>query len=250
MMKLSVRDKSVIIGLFLSKFDVEGLALLGFDGFTEACNTLGFAIGAKPASLKNYRDEFDPLFPNTRMGWHKRKLRDYCKVFYDEYNDWDINSFSEFIKSIVYANYEVESLVEKAMRSKTREGTFAKRLMTGQAAEQYFKQIYDQIPIFQGLLLEDTAKLGCGFDFRLSSDSSNKFVGIEVKGLNGLSGNIALTEKEYSVAKFLKQDYFLFVVKNFIEKPIHAYYQNPLESSLSFKKVETQIIQINYSASI
>lgn len=250
MMKLSTRDKSIVIGLFLSKFDVEGLALLGFDGFTEACNTLGFSIGAKPASLKNYRDEFDPLFPNPRKGWHKRKLRDYCKIFYDEYNDWDINSFAEFIKSIVYANYEVESLVEKAMRSKTSEGPFAKRLMTGQAAEQYFKQIYDQIPIFQGLLLEDTTKLGCGFDFRLSSESINKFIGIEVKGLNGLSGNVALTEKEYSVAKYLKQDYFLFVVKNFIDKPTHAYYQNPLESNLRFKKVESQIIQINYSASI
>ncbi len=239
-----------MIGLFLSKFDIEGVALLGFGGFTEAFNTLGYAIGAKPASLKNYRDEFDPLFPNPRKGWHKRKLRDYCKVIYDEYNAWEISGFSEFIKSIVYSNYEVELIVEKAMRSKTREGSFAKRLITGQAAEQYFKQIYNQIPFFQGLLLEDTTKLGCGFDFKLRSDSSNNFFGIEVKGLNGLSGNIALTEKEYSVAKYLKQNYFLFVVKNFIEKPTHIYYQNPLESNLKFKKVETQIIQINYSAII
>jgi hypothetical protein len=86
-MKLGTRDKSILIGLFLSKFDVEGLSQLGFEGFTEALNTLGLVIGAKPTSLKNYRDEFDPLFPNPRKGWHKRKLRDYCKVFYDEYKD-------------------------------------------------------------------------------------------------------------------------------------------------------------------
>jgi hypothetical protein len=249
-MKLSTRDKSILIGLFLSKFDVEGLTLLGFGGFAEAFNTLGYAIGAKPASLKNYRDEFDPLFPNPRKGWHKRKLREYCKVFYDEYNGWNKKAFVEFIKSIVYVNYEVESLVEKAMRSKAKEGTFAKRLMTGQAAEQYFKLTYSQIPVFQGLILEDTTSLGCGFDFKLSSDSSSKFFGIEVKGLNGSSGNIALTEKEYSVAKYLKQDYFIFVVKNFIEKPTHIYYQNPLECDLKFKRMETQIIQINYSAII
>lgn len=73
---------------------------------------------------------------------------------------------------------------------------------------------------------------------------------VEVKGLNGLSGNIALTEKEYSVAGYLKQDYFLFVVKNFVEKPTHIYYQNPLENNLKFKKVETQIIQITYNTNI
>lgn len=249
-MKLSTRDKSILIGLFLSKFDIEGLKALGFGGFTEALNTFGYAIGAKPASLKNYRDEFDPLFPNPRKGWHKRKLREYCKVFYDEYKDWDINIFSEFIKSIVYSNYEVETLVEKATRRKAKEGTFAKRLITGQAAEQYFKYVYNQIPIFQNWILEDTTKLGCGFDFKLTSNSSDKFLGIEVKGLNGLSGNIALTEKEYSVAKYLKQDYFLFVVRNFIDKPNHIYYQNPLKNNLTFKKVETHIIQRSYSALI
>jgi len=73
---------------------------------------------------------------------------------------------------------------------------------------------------------------------------------VEVKGLNGLSSNIALTEKEYSVAGYLKQDYFLFVVKNFVEKPTHIYYQNPLENNLKFKKVETQIIQITYNTNI
>lgn len=249
-MKLSTRDKSILIGLFLSKFDIKGLELLGFGGFTEAVNTLGYAIGAKPASLKNYRDEFDPLFPNPRKGWHKRKLRDYCKVFYDEYKNWDIDAFLQFIKSIVYSNYEVETLVEKATRKKTKEDTFAKRLITGQAAEQYFIHVYNQIPVFQGWILEDTTKFGCGFDFKLNSTSSDKFLGVEVKGLNGLSGNIALTEKEYSVAKYLKQDYFLFVVKNFIDKPTHIYYQNPLDNDLKFKKIETHIIQINYSAII
>ena len=68
----SVRDRAILIGLFLSKFDKKGIEALGFSNFSEAFNTLGLSIGAKPASLKNYRDEFDPLFPNKRMGWHKR----------------------------------------------------------------------------------------------------------------------------------------------------------------------------------
>ncbi len=248
-MKLTIRDKSILIGLFLSKFDVEGLNLLGFTGFTEAFNVLGFSIGAKPASLKNYRDEFDPLFPNPRKGWHKREIRSYCKAFYDEYQDWSLALFSELIKDIVYTQHEIQMVLEKATKQK-QEGTFAKRLLTGQAAETYFKNIYPTIPVFQNREIEDTTKLGCGFDFKLYSQTSDDFLGVEVKGLNGLSGSISLTEKEYMVAKYLKANYFLFVVRNFIEKPNHIFYQNPLEAKLDFKKIETKIIQTNYTVHI
>ena len=76
-MRYSTRDKSILIGLYLSKFDKDGLKSLGFSGFMEAFNTLGLAVGAKPLSLRNYRDEFDPYFSNPRIGWSKRVLRDY-----------------------------------------------------------------------------------------------------------------------------------------------------------------------------
>ena len=249
-MKINNREKAIIIGLYLSKFDTEGLEQLGFTGFVEAYNTLGYAIGIKPASLKNYRDEFDPLFPNPRKGRRNREIREYCKVFYDTYKDWEINMFTEFIKRIIYSNYEIETLVEKATHQKRKDETFAKRLVTGQAAEQYFKDIYNQIPIFKDWILEDTTKLGCGFDFKLHSNSDDKFLSIEVKGLNGISGNISLTDKEFNVAKYLKEDYYLFIVKNFIEKPNHIYFKNPLNSKLVFKKIESQIIQINYNTNI
>jgi hypothetical protein len=71
-------------------------------------------------------------------------------------------------------------------------------------------------------------------------------LGVEVKGLNGLTGSVSLTNKEHTVAKFLQKRYFLFVVKNFREKPEHIYYQNPLEK-ISFNKVEQQITRISWS---
>ena len=84
--KMTRREKSVLAGLFLSKFDFEGLKFLGFDNFTEAFNVIGLALGVQPASIKNYRDEFDPLFPNERRGWHKREIRKYCKDIYDAFH--------------------------------------------------------------------------------------------------------------------------------------------------------------------
>ena len=65
---MNIRDKSIITGLYLSKYTQKGLNELGFKSFQQAFNVLGFSLGSKPASLKNYRDEFDPLFLNDRKG--------------------------------------------------------------------------------------------------------------------------------------------------------------------------------------
>jgi hypothetical protein len=71
---LSVREQSILLGLYLSKFDVGGVSALGFSSFLEVYNAFALAIGTKPATIKNYRDELDPYFPNARKGWHQRPL--------------------------------------------------------------------------------------------------------------------------------------------------------------------------------
>lgn len=243
----SIRDKSILVGLYLSKFDEEALSALGFRGFNEAFNTLGYSIGSKPASIKNYRDEFDPLFPNPRKGWHKRPTRDYCKKFYDDFSHLKIGSFTELIKSFVIDNYDIEKIVEKVAKKDMSE-TIAKRLVTGKAAEEYFKINYKLIPNFMNYALKDTTNLACGFDYKLSAEKD--FYCVEVKGLNTNSGGIALTEKEFFVANELKKKYCLFVVMNFIEKPNHQFFFDPLNSRLSFKKIERKVMQINYSTTI
>ena len=67
-------QKAMLIGMFLSKYDQQALDILGFESFAEAFNVLGLSLGVKPNSIKNYRDEFDPIFPNHRQGWHKRQM--------------------------------------------------------------------------------------------------------------------------------------------------------------------------------
>jgi hypothetical protein len=243
----SIRDKAILIGLYLSKFDEEGLAELGFDGFVQSFNTLGYSIGVKPASIKNYRDEFDPYFPNPRKGWHKRTLRDYCKKYLDSFSTLKLNAFTDLIKSFVLKDYNVEKIVAK-IEKKDKSESVAKRLITGKAAEEYFKLNYSTVNSFKDYELKDTTNLACGFDFKLSLD--NSFYCVEVKGLNTNSGSIAMTEKEFYVANELKKKYCLFVVMNFVEKPIHEFFFDPLHSRLTFKKTERKVTQINYSTSI
>jgi len=90
---------------------------------------------------------------------------------------------------------------------------------------------------------------GCGFDFKLVPKESNWYFGVEVKGIHDARGTITLTNKEYTVASLLKNRYFLFVVKNFKENPLHNIYQDPI-SSVNFKRLESKITQISWNATV
>lgn len=250
MKKLTQREKSILAGLYLSKFDFEGLKYLGFDNFTEAFNVIGLAMGVSPMSVKNYRDEFDPLFPNERQGWHKREIRKYCKDIYDSFHNLGLLEFSVLLKDIIYKDHEIDVLMEEIAKSEgDKESSFAKRLITGQAAEQYFRDNFLNVELFNGYEIQDTTKAGCGFDFKLVSKEKDYYFGVEVKGLNEIKGNISLTSKEHTVANFLKDKYFIFVVKNFREKPLHNIYQNPL-SIMNFKRIENTVTQISWNTPV
>jgi len=43
--KISTRDKLILTGLYLSKYDSLGLKKLGFENFIEAFNVIGYALG-------------------------------------------------------------------------------------------------------------------------------------------------------------------------------------------------------------
>lgn len=241
-------QKAMLIGMYFSKYDKQALEILGFESFTEAFNIIGLAINAKPLSIRNYRDEFDPVFPNERKGWHNRPMFRTRKEMLDKYNDLSIDAFTEIIKQVIYKNPDID-LIEDKIEEQERQNTFAKRLLTGQAAEQYFKDNYKFIDIFNSSILEDTTKQGCGFDFRLNFGET--FFVVEVKGLEKDKGGMGLTDKEYRTATFLRDNYFIFLVKNFIETPNHRIFRNPIfANELEFSKHEKTVKQISWNTVI
>lgn len=252
MKKLSLRDKSVLIGFYLSKFDSIGLEAIGFSSFTEAFNALGYAIGTKPASIKNYRDEFDPYNKNPRKGWHKRKMREYCKEIFDTFSTYSLSDFVNLINSFLVENYDIgRTLIDDIATDsqvKNTSDTIAKRLITGKSAEEFFKINYHLNHEFSNYKLQDTTNLACGFDFMLTLD--NSFFCIEVKGMSGEDGSILLTQNEYIVAQRMKEHYCLYIVRNFKEKPYSTLIFNPANSDLNFRKAERTIIQVTYSLQI
>jgi hypothetical protein len=181
--KISTREKLILAGLYLSKCDAVGLKKLGFVSFTEAFNVVGYALGAKPASVKNYRDEFDPLLSKRRKGWHKRQRRDYCVNVFEEYKDLDLTTFTGLVQSFLGYDENVLNELRAKGEKQDAESLFLKRLTTGLAAEHYFESGHSGLPEFKGFQLENTTRLGCGYDFRLSGCGRKDFLAVEVKGL-------------------------------------------------------------------
>ena len=232
--RIATRERLILAGLFLSKCDSLGLKKLGFKGFKEAFNVIGYALGAQPASVKNYRDEFDPLFPNRRKGWHKRPTRDYCRKVFEKYKDLDLESFTGLVKSFLGYDENAWSEIQAGEEPDDGHSNFARRLITGLAAEQYFLSVQRSLSEFGSYAVEDTTRFGCGYDFRLRTPAHEDFLAVEVKGLRERTGNLSLTPKEHAVARALKDRFFLFVVKNF---------QNPISRDLSEPAVGRAAVQ-------
>jgi hypothetical protein len=247
---IPTREKLILTGLYLSKYDLAGVRELGFDSFVEAFNVIGYALGEKPASIKNYRDEFDPLFPNKRKGWHKRPTRHYCFKVFEDYKGLDFETFTALLKSFAGYDENAWSQVGTGTKKGDGESQFAKRLVTGLAAERYFESVRNTLPEFNGCSIENTTRLGCGYDFRLSPVAPADFLAVEVKGLKDQSGSISLTPKEHEVASALANRFFLFVVKNFRESPFHEMYRNPLATPLKFRRSERVTVHVSWVTAV
>ena len=109
MSEMTIANKKLMLaGLYLSKFDTnkEGLKALGFKTLQEAYNSFALAVGGKPASVKNYMQEFDPYFPNTRKGWHKREIRQTRQDIMNEFGGLNLEEFSELVRAQFAGNLE------------------------------------------------------------------------------------------------------------------------------------------------
>src|SRR5690606_33197389 len=94
MNNLRDREKAILCGLLLSKYGEDALQEMGFSSFSEAFNVFGAALNTKPGTIRGYRNELDPHFPNGRVGWNRRELRQHCKDVFEKYKK---RSLSELV---------------------------------------------------------------------------------------------------------------------------------------------------------
>lgn len=239
MTEMTVKNKKMMLaGLFLSKFDRAGYTALGYKNFSEAYRGLAAVVGGPWRAIKQYRDEFDPVFSNDRKGWHKRKMLPSRKLFLDEYGKLDLDEFAQLVQMQFEQDGDIDLDINRAVCQAaigaSNESSFAARILTGKGAENYFEEHYAEYPRFSVCSIKRTTDLGCGFDFKLTPPEE-AFLGVEVKGLKKRRGQIQLTEKEFKMAGKLERRFYLYIVTNFSAEPVPVVIENPLNSGVAFE---------------
>lgn len=281
-MKFTAREKAILCGLYLAREDRAGLRMLGFESFREAYNVLGLSLGVSAGSVRLYRDEFDSIFPH-RKGWHKRAMKPQSQKVFERCKDFsaaeifslilsftgragDIESHAETTGAESYAETgdteshadtgDTEShakTVDAESHAKTNatqtHSTFAKRILTGRAAENFFAKNYAHEPAFAGRTAVDMTHAGCGYDFRLHHPNRGHFA-VEVKGIAAQTGGIILTANEFHAASTLRENYFLYIVRNVSETPAAETIRNPAHAGLQFKRTQRTVTQTSWKLQV
>jgi len=205
-----IEVEAIIVAYAMSRLDRNFMGRFHYNSWREAFDDVGRQLGVPPASMKNLRDEFDPFHGNPRKGWHKRALRPNRQRVLGEFCDASDDAVAEVVTRILKADKEVRKLITKPIASsRSHVQNVAERLRTGRLAEEYFVAHSEKICGFSASELIDCRFDARGFDFGVASDGR---LGIEVKGLKSLRGEILFTDYEWRQAVHRKSFYWLVVV--------------------------------------
>jgi hypothetical protein len=241
---------ALYVAYYLSRFNNEALTNLGYTTWNSAFDDIGKRLNVNKHSVKNWRDEFDPLFEH-RAGWHQRPMIPSRIRVVQALENLTESQIKEIVNDILSGRIlenkdELEQLLsviiaDDSIKSVAR---FILRTPTGKAAEESFMSFFNKNkkPIEGNLI--DCRDLGIGYDFRIETINDKYFV--EVKGLAEISGGILFTDKEWRTAKEHGEKYFLCVVSNLNKIKKISFIQNPSDKLNPKKNIYTSI-QINWS---
>jgi hypothetical protein len=246
---------ALIIAYYLSRFDKKALSNLGYDTTTHAFQEIGGRLNVKPNTIKNMRDEFDPLHPNSRKGWYQRELRPSRLEVLEKYVNFSEDALTEVVKEIlteyisdsdISVNIQtyIESIENDDAEKESKSRTYTTRGITGRKAEELFREFFQkgEIAGLNGELI-DRREEGCGYDFEMVEFPNYVF---EIKGLLDKRGGVIFTDKEWSVASSLGDKYFLVMINNIGETPSITIIRNPYDSLEPSKNVYTTVA-VNWS---
>ncbi len=245
--RLRLDTEAIVIGYAMSRLDRIYLAVRHCATWEEAFLEAAGALSDPPATFKNLRDEFDPIHPNSRSGWHRRSLRQSRQRVLDELKDVTDDALMELIDRILKREEEVvaEAIDSLAVVTKVAHNV-AERLLTGRRAEQYFLQ--ECLPLVQVPLqnILDCRQLACGFDFGVQGKPE---WALEVKGMKQTKGDILFTDREWLEAKLRQDNYWVVVVGNLIAEPTARIIKNP-HSQLNVRSTYRQSITVEWHSTV
>jgi hypothetical protein len=241
---------ALIVGFYLSKYDTVALERLGYATFKEAYADIGAKFSVKPGSVKNKRDDFDPLFSNSRAGWYQRELGPSRLKTLHLLNELSCDALTGFVTDLIRdAGYrqspEVKDVLEVLKREHHGNRQFVPRGATGRMAEELFLQWFQEGKTpFAGTIV-DRRDDGCGYDFLIRDGAVERYV--EVKGVGEDEGGVLFTDKEWQMAQE-NANYSLVLFVNLHETPVLRVFRNPA-TSLEPRRTVNLTVRVSWQIS-
>lgn len=95
---------ALVIAYYLSKFDDFAYRRLGLGGMSQTHKVIGQILNVKQNTIKNMRDEFDPLHDNARKGWHQRDITGSRLKIVEKYSAYTEDKLFRQVQNILYPN--------------------------------------------------------------------------------------------------------------------------------------------------
>lgn len=237
-------ELALIIAYYLSKYDKAGFQNLGYASFTDASKDIGKKLRVKASSVQNWRDEFDPIHSNNRVGWYQRPMSPSRVRTVELFSSISEPTLRGIVKDIIEGKESLPnaiSEVDKVSGGKTdKKRKFILRGPTGKKAEELFIGCFRAGESPLSGILKDCRDMGVGYDFEINKrDSENYYV--EVKGLDGYTGGIVFTDKEWRTACEKGDLYYLVVITGISESPDFSFYRNPAAKFEPNRNISTTI---------
>lgn len=230
----------------MSRLNERFLSRFRYGSWKTAFSETGRTLGVPAASMKNLRDEFDPLH-GFRKGWHKRPLRPNRQRVLAEFCDVSDDALLEIADRLIHRDLEViQEIAAPLAFAAQRIENVAERLRTGRRAEEFFLANSERICGLSPKSMIDRRQDAVGFDF---SVKDREEIAIEVKGLKLHSGPILFTDLEWRTARTVGEHYWLVVVGNLDATPTGKLWQNPVER-LRVTTTLRRCIVVSWSAKV
>ena len=234
-----LETSALIVGYAMSRLDRVYLEAHNLKSWKEAFRRAGEALKVAPASIKNLRDEFDPVHGNARKGWKDRPMRPNRQRIMGKLCDVSDAALLEMIDRILAHDPDaLHEVVTPLSKPAARFHNVAERLRTGRLAEAFFLANSKKIANVAASLILDHRELARGYDFGVQKRES---IAIEVKGMNQKRGGIIFTDREWSEAKARRADYWLVVVGNVEANPVARLFPDPTATLRAECKYQTTI---------
>jgi hypothetical protein len=234
-----LETEALVLGYAMSRLDKAYLAGRHLSTWKDAFAEAARSLHVPSASLKNLRDEFDPLHDNDRKGWHGRALRPSRHRVVEQLRDVDADALIELANRILARDEEAIAPAIDSLADVDRvAGAVAARLLTGRLAEEFFLANSEEIVGVPATQLDDHRLGACGFDFRERRQTERV---IEVKGMRELRGDILFTDREWSEARTRRDNYWLVVIGRVRETPKARLIKDPREQLVAKGRFQSRI---------